>query len=107
MPGFILHQGAMVICSHNGNASPTTSSNRVFLNGMPITLQPMPYAVTGCPFTLPSGTNMPCITGIWLSASMRITSMGMPVLLTDSLSVCTPNGTPLNILNTQTRVKGI
>jgi hypothetical protein len=33
--------------------------------------------------------------------------MGMPVLLLDSQAVCTPNGTPLLITLTQTRVTGI
>jgi hypothetical protein len=31
----------------------------------------------------------------------------MPVLLFDSQAVCTPNGTPLVIMATQTRVTGM
>jgi hypothetical protein len=35
-----------------------------------------------------------------------VTSNGQPVLLLDSQAVCAPNGTPLTITVTQTRVTG-
>jgi len=31
---------------------------------------------------------------------------GLPVLLQDSQAICAPNGTPVNIVMTQVRVKG-
>jgi hypothetical protein len=37
---------------------------------------------------------------------MRVLAGGMPVLLQDSQAICTPTGTPLNIILTQMRVKG-
>jgi hypothetical protein len=36
-----------------------------------------------------------------------VRSGGAPVLLQDSQAVCAPNGTPVNIVVTQVRVKGV
>jgi len=105
MPGFILHQGATVICSHAGQAQPTVPSPRVMVSGQPVVTQPGPYVVAGCPFVV-AGVPTPCVTAQWITAAIRVTSGGAPVLLQDSQSVCVPNGTPLNILLTQFRVKG-
>ncbi len=77
------------------------------VSGQPIVLQPMPYTIAGCPFTTPAGSPLPCVTAQWVTAATRITSTGMPVLLLDSQAVCVPNGTPLLITVTQTRVTGI
>ena len=106
MPGFLLHAGATVICAHAGQATPTTVNPRVTVMGQPIVMQSAPYIIAGCPFT--TGSNpMPCVTAQWTTAATRITSNGIPVLLLDSQAICTPNGTPLVITVTQTRVTGI
>ena len=34
---FLLHQGATVLCSHGGQATPTSASTRVKLGGQPAT----------------------------------------------------------------------
>lgn len=106
MPGFLLHAGATVLCAHGGQATPTVPNPRVSVTGQPIVTQPSPYMVAGCPFTTPAGNPLPCVTAQWVSAATRITSNGMPVLLLDSQAICTPNGTPLTIAATQTRVTG-
>ncbi len=106
MPGFLLHQGATVLCAHGGQAQPTAPNPRVLVSGQPIVMQPAPYAIAGCPFA-PGGGPMPCVTAQWLTAATRITSNGMPVLLLDSQATCVPNGTPLMIIVTQTRVTGM
>jgi uncharacterized Zn-binding protein involved in type VI secretion len=105
MPGFLLHVGATVLCAHGGQAQPTSPSPRVTVSGQPIVLQPAPFAIAGCPFNV-SGSPVPCVTANWVTAALRITSNGMPVLLLDSQAVCVPNGTPLTIVSTQTRVTG-
>jgi hypothetical protein len=105
MPGYLLHQGATVLCMHAGQAQPTAPNPRVKVSGQPIVTQSAPYVVAGCPF-VPPGGNGPCVTAQWLTAAIRIRSNGMPVLLQDSQSICTPTGTPLNIIVTQMRVKG-
>jgi uncharacterized Zn-binding protein involved in type VI secretion len=107
MPGFLLHLGATVQCAHAGQAQPTVTNPRVTVSGQPIVTQPTPYTVAGCPFTTPAGNPMPCVTAQWVSAATRVLSNGMPVLLLDSQAICTPNGTPLLIVTTQTRVTGM
>lgn len=104
MPGFILHIGASVLCAHGGQAQPATVGTRVTVSGQPVCLQPMNHIISGCTFVTPGGNPQPCLTANWLTASTRVTSMGMPVLLMDSQAVCVPNGTPLIIAATQTRV---
>ena len=107
MPGFLLHAGATVMCVHGGQAQPTVPNPRVKVGGQPIVTQTTLYAVTGCPFTTSPGGPMPCVTGQWVSGATRVRAGGQPVLLQDSQAVCTPNGTPLNITVTQTRVRGV
>jgi uncharacterized Zn-binding protein involved in type VI secretion len=75
------------------------------VSGQPLVTQPAPWTIAGCPFNV-SGGPVPCVTAQWVTASTRILSDGMPVLMLDSQSVCIPNGTPLMILTTQTRVTG-
>ncbi len=107
MPGFLLHLGATVLCSHGGQAVPTVTNPRVTVSGQPIVTQPAPYTVAGCAMPPPSTGNGPCVTAQWITAATRIVSNGQPVLLQDSQSICTPTGTPLMIVVIQTRVLGI
>jgi hypothetical protein len=103
MPGFILHMGAVVTCTHGGQAQPTAPNPRVLVNGQPVVTLATPYVVAGCPF-VPPGGNGPCVTAQFATAATRVTSNGQPLLLQDSQSVCTPTGTPLLPLVVQTRV---
>jgi hypothetical protein len=105
MPGFLLHVGATVLCSHGGQAQPTSPNPRVRVGGQPVTTQPAPYTVAGCPFNV-SGSPVPCVTASWIVGALRVRAGGQPVLLQDSQAICAPNGTPVNIVMTQVRVKG-
>jgi hypothetical protein len=105
MPGFLLHAGATVICSHGGQAQPTAPNPRVQVGGQPVVTQAAPYTVAGCPFVA-GPTPMPCVTAQWVTAALRVRASGQPVLLQDSQAVTAPNGVPLNILVTQVRVRG-
>jgi hypothetical protein len=105
MPGFLLHSGATVLCTHAGQAQPTSPNPRVKVSGQPVVTQAAPYTVAGCPFVagvVPS----PCVTATWITAAVRVRAGGLPVLLQDSQAICAPNGTPLNIVVTQVGVKG-
>lgn len=105
MPGPLLHVGASVLCAHGGTATPTTPNPRVLLGGQPSVTLTTPYVIAGCPFT--TGTNpMPCVTGQWLVAATRVFSSGQPLVLLDSQSICTPNGTPMMPVMAQSRVIG-
>jgi hypothetical protein len=105
MPGYLLHVNATVLCMHAGQAQATVPNPRVKVSGQPTVQQPNPWMIAGCPFT--TGSNpMPCVTAQWITAATRVRSGGMPLLLQDSQAVCAPNGTGVNIVATQVRVKG-
>ena len=107
MPGFLLHVGATVLCSHGGQAQPTVVNPRVTVSGQPTVTITSPYVVAGCTMPPPSAGNGPCVTAQFITAATRITSNGQPLLLMDSQAICTPTGTPLIIAVTQTRVTGM
>jgi hypothetical protein len=105
MPGFLLHVGATVLCTHGGQAQPTAPNPRVKVGGQPVVTQAAPYTVAGCAFNV-SGAPSPCVTAQWVMGALRVRAGGQPVLLQDSQAVCAPNGTPVSIVMTQVRVKG-
>jgi hypothetical protein len=107
MPGFILHLGATVLCSHAGQAQPTTTNPRVLVAGQPVVTLPTPYVVAGCTLPPPPAANGPCVTAQWITSATRVLAGGVPVLLQDSQSICAPTGTPLLVVMTQVRVSGI
>jgi hypothetical protein len=107
MPGFLLHVGAQVLCSHAGQATPATPNPRVTVSGQPTVLMTSPYLVAGCTMPPPNAGNGPCVSGTWLSGATRVTSMGQPLLVQSGQSICTPTGTPLIVTVTQTRVSAL
>jgi hypothetical protein len=106
MPGFLLHQGATVLCAHAGQAQPTVPNPRVLVNGMPTVLVSTPYVIAGCALPPPPAANGPCVTAQFVTSATRVTSNGQPVLLMDSQAICAPTGTPLVVVVTQLRVTG-
>jgi hypothetical protein len=106
MPGFLVHVGATVLCSHGGQAQATVPNPRVSVSGQPSVAMTSPYVVAGCAFPPPPAANGPCVSAQFLTGSVRITSNGQPLLLLDSQALCVPTGTPLLITVTQTRVTG-
>jgi hypothetical protein len=106
MPGFLLHVGATVLCAHGGQAQPTVPNPRVLVNGQPTVTLASPYVVAGCAMPPPPSGNGPCVTAQFVSSATRVLSNGQPLLLLDSQAVCVPTGTPLMIVQTQTRVTG-
>ncbi len=107
MPGYLLHQGATVLCLHAGQAQPVVGNPRVKVSGQAIVTQSSSYTVTGCTLPPPTAGNGPCVTAQWITFAGRVKASGMAVLLQDSQAVCAPTGTGLNITLTQTRVKGM
>ncbi len=105
MPGFLLHVGATILCLHGGQAQATAPNPRVKVSGQPIVTQSAPHTVAGCPFSTPGGP-LPCVTAQWITAATRVRASGVPVLLQDSQAICAPNGTGVNVVVTQLRVKG-
>lgn len=107
MPGFLVHVGAQVLCSHAGQATPTAPNPRVTVTGQPTVTLASPYVVAGCSLPPPPGANGPCATAQWLNGTTRVTSNGQPLLVQGSQAICTPSGTPLLIVATQTRVSAM
>jgi hypothetical protein len=102
MPGFLLHQGATIICAHGGHAMPTAPNPRVTVSGQPTVLLPTPWVVAGCPLTPPPLP--PCVTGQWIVGTVRVTSNGQPLVVQSGSGITLPNGTPMIPVAMQTRV---
>jgi hypothetical protein len=104
MTGYLLDVSSTVFCAHTpGKAQPAAPNPRVKAGGNAIVTQPTAYTVAGCALT---GTSAPpCATAQWSTGATRVNSMGQPVLLQDSQSICAPTGTPLTVMVTQVRVK--
>lgn len=95
-----------MLCAHAGQATPTVPNPRVTVSGQPTVLLSAPYVVAGCPFNI-SGAPSPCVTAQWIVGTTRVTSNGQPLVVQSSQAICTPNGTPLMIVMTQTRVSAM
>jgi hypothetical protein len=95
--------GAVVTCSHGGQAMPSAPSPRVMVMGMPAATIAAPYTVAGCAF-VPPGGNGPCVTALWSVGAVRVTSLGQPLAIMTGMSSCLPTGTPLLPIQAQTRV---
>jgi hypothetical protein len=102
MPGFLIQQGATVMCMHGGQAMPLVPNPAVTLEGMPTCLLPDPWIVAGCPGIPPAVP--PCVTGSWIIGTVRLTSYGQPLLVQSSQAICVPTGSPLLPIVTQVRV---
>jgi len=103
MPAPVLHVGAVVLCSHGGQAQPSAPQPRVLVGGQPVATITAPYTVAGCTFVPPAG-NGPCATGQWITGSVRVLASGQPLALQSGASVCAPTGTPLMPVVVQPRV---
>jgi len=102
MPGFVLHQGAVVMCMHGGTAMATAAQPRVRVSGMPVSVTPLPWTVAGCP--LASVPSPPCVTGQWLVGALRVRALGMPLVISTGTATCVPTGTGLIAVSQQPRV---
>jgi len=102
MPGFLIQQGATVMCVHGGQAMPLVPNPAVTLDGMPTCLLPDPWSIAGCPGIPP--TVPPCATASWITGTVRVTSNGQPLLVQSGQAICVPTGTPLLPIVTQVRV---
>lgn len=107
MPGFLIHVGASVLCSHAGQAQASTPNPRVMVSGQPTVTMASPWLVAGCTLPPPPAANGPCVSAQFVTAATRVSSNGQPLLLIDSQAICAPTGTPLLIVASQTRVSAM
>jgi hypothetical protein len=106
MPGFLMQQGATVLCIHGGQAMPAVPNPSITLEGMPSSVISAPWLVAGCP-GIPPAFIPPCVTAQWVVGTMRVTSNGQPLVIQSGVAICAPTGTPLLPLVAQTRVTAI
>jgi uncharacterized Zn-binding protein involved in type VI secretion len=81
MPGFLMHGGMTMVCTHMGPANVIPTQPRVLVNGMPVALMSDQIVVAGCIFTLPNGKPQPCISVKWLQPSARVLINGQPAMV--------------------------
>lgn len=101
--GQLVQQGATVLCAHGGQAQPGAPAARVKLSGQAAIALPPPWTISGCPF--PPNSGGPCATATWSAGTVRVKSMGQPLVILGGTAQCVPTGVPLNVVNTQLRVK--
>lgn len=101
MPGPIVHQGAVVLCAHAGQATPLAAFLRVTVSGLPVVTLASPYAVAAC--ALSSSGTPPCVTGLWLVGAARVLAGGVPVAVQSGTGITAPTGTPLMPVSVQPR----
>ena len=106
MPGFLLHVGATVLCTHAGQAQPTVPNPRVTVSGQPTVTLATPYVIAGCTLPPPSAANGPCVTAQFTTAATRLTSNGQPLLLLDQPGDLRAHRHAAVIVVTQTRATG-
>ena len=102
MPGFILHLGATVQCSHGGSAQPSAPNPRVMVSNQPVITLSCPYVIAGCP--LASVPSPFCASGQWITGAMRVTAGGQPLAIVGGSSACPATGNPMMPVSFQTRV---
>jgi hypothetical protein len=84
MPGYLLHIGAVVQCTHGAPSAAAPSAPRVFVSGQPVATVASVWSVTGCLFQIPAppGTvPSPCLTVQWATPSGRIFVGGSAAML--------------------------
>jgi hypothetical protein len=100
--GTLVQQGATVSCSHGGQASPTVANPRVRFGGAAAVALAAPWTVAGCP--LPPNAGGPCVTAMWSAGTVRVRSMGQPLVVQTGTATCAPTGVPVLVVTTQMRV---
>ena len=103
MPGFLIQQGATVMCAHGGQAhgdgaEPGRHARRHAHRHRSPPRGPSP-AAPACPPPVP-----PCVTAQWITGTTRVTSYGQPLVIQGGEATCAPAGTPLLPVVTQIRV---
>jgi hypothetical protein len=84
MPGYLLHIGAVVQCTHAAPSTATPAAPRVFVSGQPAATVTSVWSVAGCLFQIPVGAGtvpQPCVRVQWTMPSGRILIGGSAALL--------------------------
>jgi hypothetical protein len=102
----LLNSSSVLVCSHGGRCVPAAVSPRVKVSSAPCLLVGSPMPIAGCTAGLNQGG--PCTTAQVLSGTLRVRSMGQPLLTLTSALLAMPPGLPVIIANPgQSRVTGV
>ena len=93
MPGPIMHSGAVVLCSHGGQATATSPFPRVLVSGQPVVTVATQYVVAGCSLSTSSGPFD--VSGQWFVGAMRVQAGGVPDAIASGTSITVATGAPL------------
>lgn len=104
MTGPLVTTASTVQCSHAGQAQATSPATRLLVDGSPAVLSAAPWSIAGCP--LPPNAGGPCATATWTVSSLRVASMGQPLVIATGMATCVPTGVPLMVVSVQSRVTG-
>lgn len=104
MPGSPVPFGSQVLCAHGGSANASAPNPRVTVERTPTVLLTTTYMISLCSMPPPPNGNGPCVTGQWLSGTVRVLSNGQPLVIQTGASLCTPTGTPMTALAPNLRV---
>ncbi|MFD7324221.1 hypothetical protein ACFV9D_24505 [Streptomyces sp. NPDC059875] len=105
MPGPLVHEGAVALCAHGGRATSTVLNPRVTVGGRATVLLGSLWVVAGCVPPPPPGTP-PCASAQWTAGTVRVRSLGLPLVIQGGTAVCVPTAGPLLVTAVQTRVRG-
>ena len=105
MAGFLLHQGAVVMCPHGGQGTPPAPNPRVLVSGLPTATIAAPWVVGGCVGIPPAVP--PCVIGQWAMGTVRVTSMGLPLVAQAGVGITAPGPGALIPTTQQMRVQAM
>lgn len=108
--GKLLNPSSTMMCPHGGTVSAVTSNAKAKAGGGFILRPSDTFTISGCPFTLPSGTAHPCVTVQWVKSNVQSKAAGDFALADDSVGLClaadqAPQGSVM-IQATQPKVSG-
>jgi hypothetical protein len=104
---YLLTKGATGTCSHGASATPISGNPKVLVGGSPVLTLASQFSIAGCPNRPSPLTPLPCVIAMFTSCAIRVTVMGVPVLLSSSSTTNIPTGASTKVTEPQTRVKGL
>lgn len=110
MPGFLVTMSAKVLCGHGGQGAFLMPNPRVQIMGTPIPLSAPPVMISGCANPPPPVNVGPDVIGNWIppTHTVRVKSLGMPLICQSSMGVAVPSGVPVTVAFAgQVKVKGM
>jgi hypothetical protein len=84
MPGFFMHEKAVMTCPHLGTITIPPGPVRVMASLNLVSPETTILTVAGCPFTVPTPGGpkpQPCVTVQWKNVSARVKVNGLKALL--------------------------